>query len=573
MNSTPETSEFVDLHRTLSLRPADDVMNFDRLGSLHPYRLSFMRILMRKIMNERWSIERSTFDLDENGYGTAVYTIDATHGRFTFVVFAHHLEPDKRSDRVIADQWDMTVTLCEGEVDDKHLQMLRRNVPLQEAGRVDSRSIVLSRANKSSRNFDYVVGELAAGRQPALENLARVGYLYRTTAVYGSGKFGMADWQKVQATHPDFARPFAAEMFTCYMIRHFSLEQAESIARARAPDTAVPMNDAIKRYMGIGNATGLGMAPYLINHPQLVSRWIEIRETALARVAKYGQATADRCKALGDMLAKAAQHLSEVAIDNELQCERNEATIAQIRAVSEWLASQHLSGWSTLLEKARASWDFETQEVINSLLIEMYPELVDELEDSLCVDETLQLIPEQPLSVVRDTIESHYGWALRIDFDTPGSRDVFWYRSQEKSEPRLGQTGVDTGEDKAMKMAVAYDVRQCYDRVCEHLAAHPGASAAEFAISHPEMRCILRRIQTLSQSVYGDIHANLTDVDVLPIHLLRCKLSFFGVSKFDPKSRLWVRNTMFQGAPVCSDIGGEFSDDWYFPTMPSLDEE
>ena len=103
---------------SLHLRPASAVMNLERLGSLHPYRLSFMRVLIRRIMNERWNIERRTFELDDNGYGTAVYTIDASHGRFSFVVFAHHLDAENRSDRVIANQWDMTVTLCEGEVDE-----------------------------------------------------------------------------------------------------------------------------------------------------------------------------------------------------------------------------------------------------------------------------------------------------------------------------------------------------------------------------------------------------------------------------------------------------------------------
>ena len=53
----------------------------------------------------------------------------------------------------------------------------------------------------------------------------------------------------------------------------------------------------------------------------------------------------------------------------------------------------------------------------------------------------------------------------------------------------------------------------------------------------------------------------------MPIHLLRCKLSFFGVGKFDPKSRLWVRNTMFQGAPIIDDIEDIYEDDWFFPTI------
>ena len=150
------------------MRSPNDVLNLDRLGCLYSYRLSFMRILTRKIMNERWRINSTQFDLDENGYGTAIYTVDTTQDRFTFVVFAHHLDPAKRSDRVIADQWDMTVTLCAGDVDEEQMLMLRKNVPVQEAGRVDSRSIVLSRANKSSRNFDYVVDELAAGLQKML---------------------------------------------------------------------------------------------------------------------------------------------------------------------------------------------------------------------------------------------------------------------------------------------------------------------------------------------------------------------------------------------------------------------
>ena len=552
---------------SLNLRPASAVMDIERLGSLHPYRLSFMRVLIRRIMNERWKIERTTFQLDNNGYGTAIYTIDASHGRFSFVVFAHHLDAENRSDRVIANQWDMTVTLCEGEVGEEQLQMLRKNVPLQEAGRVDARSIVLSRANKSSRNFDYVVEELAAGRQPAFDKISRVGYLYRTTAVYGSGKYGMADWQKVLSTHADFARPFSAEMFSCFMIRQFSVDQAEFIANSRSPDTAVTLSDGVKRYIGIGNATGLGMAPYLINHPQLISCWIEAREIALARVLQSSVPTPGAVETLVGLLEKAAQHFVEIATDNEMQNARNNTTIAELSDTIKWLEDDNLASWSALIEEAETSWSCETQELINSLLIELHPDLVDDLEDKLTVKESMDLVPNQSLSDIRTLIESRYDWALKVDFDAPDSREIFWYRSSEKSEPRLGHCGVDTGEDKAMKMDIAYQVRKCYDQICACLEEESCETAAQFAIKYPDARSILRRIQTLSRSAYGDIHANLTDADVLPIHLLRCKLSFFGVSKFDPKSRLWVRNTMFQGAPLISDIGKPFADDWYFPVM------
>ena len=76
----------------------------------------------------------------------------------------------------------------------------------------------------------------------------------------------------------------------------------------------------------------------------------------------------------------------------------------------------------------------------------------------------------------------------------------------------------------------------------------------------------------MAQECYGEIRANLADIDMLPMDLLRCKLSFFGVSKFDPKSKLWVRNTMFQGAPSVADIGKPFKDDWCFPVASELSD-
>ena len=562
----------------LPMRPASQVMQLERLGSFHQSRLSFMRTLVRRMVVEDWQVSSSVFDLDEQGYGTVVYQIKAKYGTFSYVLFSHYLDPENRNDRVIADQWDLTMALCEGTVDHEQLEFLRNNVPKQEAGRVDSRVLVLSRANRSARTFEYVVNELANGRQPSVDVIAEVGYLYRTTAAYGSGKLGMADWEKVRTKHRDFGRPFAAEMFTCYMLRHFSMQQADYLAAQRAPKSAVSLHEDIKRYIGIGNSTGLGMAPFLINHPLLINQWIEMRETALATVvaaSKSGVDEATRAR-LDTATQRVIQHLGEIVTSDERQNNANILLREELQLLYLWLEEQGAAlesnhyVWASLTQYAEQHWHIETQEVINTLLIELYPELVDGLEEQMGVDESHQITPEMPVAELLEVIEDKYAWALAIDFSKHESKGTFWYRSEEKMEPRLGQTDIDMGMEKEMPLAVGRRVRECYDQVYSYNQARSEQNVAHFIMQNPTYSGIVARIQTMAQSHYGDIRENLVHSDVLPIHLLRCKLSFFGVSKFDPRSRLWVRNTMFQGAPLISDFGKSFVDDWQFPIKPAL---
>ena len=577
MQNSLSNSHVSGENNTLPMRPASKVMQLDRLGSLHQSRLSFMRTLVRRMVAENWQISAPVFDLDEQGFGKVVYQIQARYGVFSFVVFSHYLDPECRNDRVIADQWDLTMALCEGTIDSDQLSFLQNNVPKQEAGRVDSRVLVLSRANRSARTFEYVVDELSNGRQPNVDVIAEVGYLYRTTAAYGSGKLGMADWEKVWTKHRDFARPFAAEMFTCYLLRHFSIKQAEFLASKRDPQSAVEIEEDLKRYIGIGNSTGLGMAPFLINHPLLINQWIEMRETALARVVKQSELgiTAGIVDQLAESVSRVLKHLSEIITEDERQSRINTEVGEELKMLRLWLVDQRSDlvnylSWEALTQFAEDNWHIETQEVINTLLIELYPELVDDLEERMWVDESYEIVPEMSVADFIILIETKYDWALSIDFSKHEALGVFWYRSEEKMEPRLGHTGVDIGMDKEMPLGIARRVRDCYDQLCQYDNDNSGKNIAHFIVKNPTYNGIVARIQTMSQSFYGDIRENLVHKDVLPINLLRCKLSFFGVSKFDPRSRLWVRNTMFQGAPLFDDFGKPFSDNWHFPIKPAF---
>lgn len=558
---------------SLHLRPAGQVMQLERLGSLHASRLSFVRSLVRQMGRQRWQISCTRFDLDAQGHGTAVYRLQTPNGHYHGVFFSQPLEDSARSDRVIAEAWDVTFGVVEGELDDDLLARMAANLPLQEAGRQDPRVLVLSRANKSLRNFAGFVDALAEGRQPDPAWLTKVGYLYRSTAVYGNGKFGIADHARLQGG-PDFGRPFSVQMFAVYLLRHFSIEQVEHIARARSPETAVAMNPTLRRYLGIGNSTGLGMAPFLVNHPQLIQQWILARESALARVLDQVPTDADRWRLI-ELTRRAMQHLSQTVTEDRDQQERNRETVAALPEVLNWLETVPLDTdlWQQLTAWAERTLQLETQELVNTLLMELYPAVVEPFEDHMSADEQVELVPDMPLVRLKQLIDTHYDWTLAYDFSTQEACYWFWYRSIEKEEPRLGVRHKELGAEKEMPLAIAPRVQRAHDAICAYLADHPRALVVEFLMAQPRHKEIVRRIQAMAETPYGEIRANLWHQDMKPMHLLRAKLSFFGAGRFDPKSDRWVRMTLFQGAPLVEELNAEPADladfdDWNFPLEP-----
>ena len=174
----------------IKLRDPNTIMKLSRLGSFHQSKLSFLRSFLIEFKD--WDYKRDLFHLDLHGYGTAVYSFKKDRV-YSLICFANKIADGERSDRVIATKWDAAFTLHDGVPSEKDIARLKNVVPKQEVGRLSYKELTLSRANKSIRVFNHVVESLSNGKQPNLDILSKVGYLYRTTAVYGSGKFGLAD--------------------------------------------------------------------------------------------------------------------------------------------------------------------------------------------------------------------------------------------------------------------------------------------------------------------------------------------------------------------------------------------
>ena len=265
----------------VELRDPNIIMKLSRLGSFHQSKLSFLRSFLSEFKD--WDYKRDLFELDSQGFGVAVYSFKKKDRVYSLVCFANRIDDHERSDRVIATKWDAAFTLHDGIPTKEDINRLKNEVPRQEVGRLSYKELTLSRANKSIRIFDHVVESLSKGEQPNLELLAKVGYLYRTTAVYGSGKFGLADRFRIKNRH-EINGPFRLEMMLVYLVRQFTFDQVNHVAKSKNPQKAIKLDPKICKNLGIGNSTGLGMAPFIVNHPTLLNNWILCRETALKKI-------------------------------------------------------------------------------------------------------------------------------------------------------------------------------------------------------------------------------------------------------------------------------------------------
>ena len=535
-------------------RSPAEVMRLQRMGSAHPTRLSFLRVLLRRVKREGWRFDRPVWDVDARGVGRAVYRAIGPERTYSLVAFAHDLPSEMRTDRVIATAWDATFALFDGEPTGPDLDRLQANVPLQEAGRISSSELCLSRANRSVRLFDHVIARLAAGSQPDSSEVEAVGYLMRTTAVYGSGKFGAADRDQI-ASRPELTVPFQAEMLSVWLTREFTVDIVEHLALARGGPGAARLDPAIKRGLGVGNSTGLGMAPFVVRHPVLLNNWIEAREEALARVRALPSATEESIAAFKGAVAAAQENARHWHSEHPIQV----AKLADLRGdlgrivarLESWpWASPH--PWDALWRWG-AGLTLEGQEVLVSLLLEPHGSLVDDLPASMSADETAshRIDGAMRVGAMRSLLEQKYDWALAIDFSEPRNVARFWYVSEEKLEPRLGDRRDEAGAEREQPLGIARLARDLYDDLRDQGADMP---LAEFLLSEPEHRYMVRRAQILAGHPFAEIRDNLIAGDMLPIDLMRCKLAFFGANRFDPRSDRWVRISLFQNAAYPSDF-------------------
>ena len=550
----------------VELRNPNIVMKLSKLGSFHQSKLSFLRSFLKEFKD--WNYKRDLFELNELGFGTAVYSFKKNNRVYSLICFANDLNENERSDRVIATKWDAAFTLHDGVPTKQDIERLRNEVPKQEVGRLSYKELTLSRANKSVRVFNHVVDCLSEGKQPDISLLSSVGYLYRTTAVYGSGKFGLADRFRIKDREEIYG-PFRLEMMLVYLVRQFTFDQVNHVAKNKNPKKAVNLDLEICRNLGIGNSTGLGMAPFIVNHPTLLNNWILARETVLKEVREIQKVKKKDSDLFTEYLKKSIKNITSWNTESEYQQKKIKFLLKDLNNFINYLEkdfnfSNEFAFNSIYLWLEKNSGD-ECIEYIVSMMMEPYDQIVDPLINKMSSEEEryFNIPTDRTVIELRNILETKYKQILKIDFSKNENNQNFWFISKNKEEPRLADRFEEKGSNLEQPLAIARDIKKLY----EALSVLKNSSTIDiFLLKNNHLRHVVRRAFIVEKFPYSEIQDNTIGKSIVPIDMLRLKLSFFGALKFDPRSDKWLRICMFQGAPLPEQLKN-YNDGWVYNSL------
>ena len=547
----------------VQLRDPNTIMKLSRLGSFHQSRLSFLRSFLDEFKD--WDYKNDLFDLDEYGYGTAVYSFKKKNRVYSLICFANKINDEERSDRVIATKWDAAFTLHDGVPSQNDIERLKNEVPKQEVGRLSYKELTLSRANKSVRVFNHVVDSLSKGFQPDLSLLEKVGYLYRTTAVYGSGKFGLADRFRIK-NREEINGPFRLEMMLVYLVRQFTFDQVNHVAKFKNPKFAVKLDPKICKNLGIGNSTGLGMAPFIVNHPTLLNNWIMSRETALKKVREIKKVNIEEIELFRNCLRNSIKNITSWDTDSAYQKNKINSLLRNIKKFLDYIETEFDFNIDYPFNKiylwVEKNTCYECIEYVVSMMLEPFNSIVKPLVRKMSSDEEKYFtIPtNRTVNDLKNIIKKRYPDILNINFKKKENLKNFWFISKNKEEPRYANRFDEQGSELEQPLAIARDIKKLYDQLS---TSKNNLTMDQFLQENSDLRHVVRRAFIIEKFPYSEIQDNTIGEKVIPIDMLRLKLSFFGALKFDPRSDKWLRICMFQGAPLPKDLKN-FDQQWIY---------
>ena len=250
--------------------------------------------------------------------------------------------------------------------------------------------------------------------------------------------------------------------------------------------------------------------------------------------------------------------------DSDYQIKKNQQLLKDLGLFQEYFSQLNLNKflWNTIYQWAEKNTKAECCEFIVSLMMEVYPEIVEPLSYEMSINEEsyFDIDTSRTVEDVCNLIEKQYTWLLDINFNQKDNIFNFWYYSKNKQEPRMSDRFSEEGADLELPLAIARDIHHLY---LELKTMEFGSDLGTYLLKNQLYRHVLRRVLICEKLPYSEIQDNTISKSLIPVDMLRLKLSFFGATRFDPRSDRWVRITMYQGAPLMKEIQNS-DDTWSY---------
>jgi hypothetical protein len=361
------------------------------------------------------------------------------------------------------------------------------------------------------------------------------------------------------------------------MMRVFSVDLAEHLARCRAPNAA-KLAAPIQRFLGVGNGSALGLNLFANNHPKLLHRWLEARERAILAAKRLpvtaGDATLQRLVALVNRAAtfrredrmEYERFAPSALIARELDKVSAAAQALQDSGRVDGVACRY--PLASLADQLDGRVHDEAFETFLGLLTELVPDLCDRLAETLAVDEEYVTEPDMSVGRLRDILRAEYAWAFHMDLDSAASRRFVWYKSETAEEPRRGPRA-EVGEVFNLGLDLPRLVVALDHAIAER---SPSLSTARLLFERPELRFIASRVQTLSGLDYHSPHMNMMGEELVPSDITRLiNIGLHGLEKTRDYMHRALRGVIYQGAPTPADLVAGADPDWFWPAEPRAD--
>ena len=342
-----------------------------------------------------------------------------------------------------------------------------------------------------------------------------------------------------------------------YLVRQFTFDQVNHVAKQKNPRKAVTLDLEICRNLGIGNSTGLGMAPFIVNHPTLLNNWIYARETALKNIREIKNVKPDDSELFKTCLKKSIKNITSWNTESEYQQKKINSLLNDLNKFIQFIEKEFDYSkefvFNNIYQWAEDNLGEECVEYLVSLMMEPYDDIVNPLINQMSSEEEkyFNIPTDRTVADLREILETKYQEILKIDFSEKKNNQNFWFISKNKEEPRFANRFEENGSDLEQPLAIARDIKKLYEVLS---VAKNSSTIDKFLINNNELRHVVRRAFIIEKFPYSEIQDNIIGQSLIPIDMLRLKLSFFGALKFDPRSDKWLRICMFQGAPLPDEL-------------------